>query len=424
MNMFNPTLPRIMALTALFGIGQMQAQTLSLETAISRAETAYPALKQKGLIRQAEQLSQENLNRQLLPQLSLSAQATLQSDVTQLMIPNAPFRVEPLSKDQYRAVADLSQIVYDGGQISAQRNLSTARSVIEAERTEVERHLLRERIQQLYFGALNTMSQSILIGIAESDIEAGIRRTEAQLAGGTAYRSALALLKAEWLRLGQKRMELQASERGFREALGVLTNAPLNDSIKLVIPELPSNEEKTERPEIALFKAQQTAAQAEKKLIDAKTAPRASVFMQGGYGRPGLNMLQNEFAWFGIGGIRLNWQLQSLYTAKRERAQADIKSASVKFQEESFQQANLAQIRQLQAELDNLKLMLQTDDEIIKLRQTVKEAALAQLEAGVITAADYLREVHAEESARQEHQSRRLRMAQLQYRIHWLKGGH
>jgi outer membrane protein TolC len=423
MNMFHPTLTRMIVLTALFGIGQLRAQTISLETAISRAETAYPALKQKGLIRQSEQLSQENLNKQLLPQLSLSAQATLQSDVTQLKIPNAPFQVEPLSKDQYRAVADLSQIVYDGGQISAQRSLSSARSAIEAERVEVERHLLRERIQNLYFGALNTAAQSALISIAESDIQAGIKRTEAQLAGGTAYRSALALLKAELLRIGQKRLELLASERGFREALGVLTDSPLNDSIKLVIPDQPSIGEKTERPEIALFEAQRTVVLAEKKLIDAKSAPRASVFMQGGYGRPGLNMLQNEFAWFGIGGIRLNWQLQSLYTAKRERAQADIRSASVKLQEESFQQANRSQIRQQLAELDNLNLMLQTDDEIIKLRQTVKEAALAQLEAGVITAADYLREVHAEESARQENQARRLRKAQIQYRIHWLKGG-
>ena len=423
MNMFNLRHSRCITLAILLGTGQIQAQTLTLEMAISRAEAAYPTLRQQGLIRQSEQLSQETLNRQILPQLSLSAQATLQSDVTQLMIPNAPFRVEPLSKDQYRAVADLSQIVYDGGQIKAQRNLSTLRSAVESERMAVERHLLRDRIQQLYFGVLNTAAQAALIGIAESDIQAGIRRTEAQLSGGTAYRSALALLKAELLRIGQKRLELLASERGFREALGVLTNTPLTDSTILVIPDLQAVDGKTARPEMALFEAQQKAALAEKKLIDARTTPKASVFMQGGYGRPGLNMLQNEFAWFGIGGLRLNWQLQSLYTAKRERAQADIKSASVKLQEESFQQANLAQIRQHQAELDNLNLILQADEEIIKLRQTVKEAALAQLEAGVINAADYLREVHAEESARQENQSRRLRKAQIQYRIHWLKGG-
>jgi outer membrane protein TolC len=400
-----------------------RTQTLTLDQAMSRAVSAYPALRQQGIIRQSEQLSQQNLTRQLLPQLSLSAQATLQSDVTQLKIPNAPFQVEPLSKDQYRAMADLSQIVYDGGQISAQRNLSTARSVVETERVAVELHLLKERIQQLYFGILNAETQMALIGILESDIDAGIRRTEAQLAGGTAYRSALALLKAERLRTGQKRLEIGAANRGFRKALGVLTDLSLHDSTQLEIPGPPTAGGESTRPELALFEAQRNAAVAEKKLIDARSAPRASVFMQAGYGRPGLNMLQNQFAWFSMGGIRLNWQLQSLYTAKRDRMQADLRANSVKLQEETFQQNNQAQIQQQQAELEQLNQMILADEEIIQLRRTVKEAALAQLEAGVINASDYLREVHAEENARQESQARLLRRSQLHFRIHWLQGG-
>ncbi len=410
-------------LLAILQILPARTQTLTLDQAMSRAVSAYPSLRQRGLIRQSEQLSQENLSRQLLPQLSLSAQATLQSDVTQLRIPNAPFQVEPLSKDQYRGVADLSQIVYDGGQISAQRNLSTARSLVETERVAVELHLLKERIQHLYFGILNAEQQMALIGIVESDIEAGIRRTEAQLAGGTAYRSALAMLKAERLRTGQRRMEIGATNRGFRKALGVLTDLSLNDSTQLEIPGQPMAGGASIRPEMALFVAQRNAALAEKKLIDSRSAPRASVFVQGGYGRPGLNMLQNEFAWFGMGGIRLNWQLQSLYTAKRDRAQADLRAASVKLQEETFQQNNRAQIQQQQAELEQLNQIILADEEIIQLRRTVKEAALAQLEAGVINASDYLREVHAEETSRQESQARLLRKSQILCRIHWLQGG-
>jgi len=410
-------------LLAILQILPARTQTLTLDQAMSRAVSAYPSLRQRGLIRQSEQLSQENLSRQLLPQLSLSAQATLQSDVTQLRIPNAPFQVEPLSKDQYRGVADLSQIVYDGGQISAQRNLSTARSLVETERVAVELHLLKERIQQLYFGILNAEQQMALIGIVESDIEAGIRRTEAQLAGGTAYRSALAMLKAERLRTGQRRMEIGATNRGFRKALGVLTDISLNDSTHLEIPGRQTAGEESKRPEMALFDAQRNAALAEKKLIDSRSAPRASVFVQGGYGRPGLNMLQNEFAWFGMGGIRLIWQLQSLYTAKRDRAQADLRVASVNLQEETFQQNNRAQIQQQQAELEQLNLMILADEEIIQLRRTVKEAALAQLEAGVINASDYLREVHAEEMARQESQARLLRKSQILCRIYWMQGG-
>lgn len=423
MNIFTTRLRFSIALTSLIGLGQIQSQTLSLETAISRAEAAYPALRQQGLIRQSEQLSQENLNRQLLPQLSIGAQATYQSDVTQLRIPNAPFQVEPLSKDQYRAVADLSQIVYDGGQIAAQRKLSSARSNVEMEKIAVEKHLLSERIQQLYFGILHSESQIKLLSIVEADLKTGIQRTEAQLAGGTAYRSALALLKAESLRLGQKRRELQAAGKGLRKALGVLTNQPLSDSTSLELPGKPVPIADISRPETAYFDAQQTATRAEKKLIDSKTIPKASLFVQSGYGRPGLNMLQNEFAWFGLGGVRLNWQIQGLYTAKRDRAQSDIKAATIKLQEETFQLNNLTQIKQQEAELDDLNDMIAADEEIIRLRQTVKEAALAQLEAGVITASDYLREVHAEETARQENQTRILRRSQTIHRIHWLKGG-
>jgi outer membrane protein TolC len=423
MNILTTKLRFSIALSSMLGLGQIQSQTLSLETAISRAEAAYPALRQQGLIRQSEQLSQENLNRQLLPQLSIAAQATYQSDVTQLRIPNAPFQVEPLSKDQYRAVADLSQIVYDGGQISAQRKLSSARSNVETERISVEKHLLSERIQQLYFGILQAESQIKLLGIVEADLKTGIQRTEAQLAGGTAYRSALALLKAESLRLGQKRRELEATGHGLRKALGVLTNHPLNDSTSLELPGKPAPKADITRPETAYFDAQQNATRAEKKLIDVKTIPKASLFVQGGYGRPGLNMLQNEFAWFGLGGVRLNWQIQGLYTAKRDRAQSDIKAATIKLQQETFQLNNLAQIQQQEAELDDLNDMIAADEEIIRLRQTVKEAALAQLEAGVITASDYLREVHAEETARQENQTRILRRSQTIHRIHWLKGG-
>lgn len=400
------------------------AQPFTLDMAIARSEAGYPILRQKGLIRQSEQLAQENLSRQLLPQLSLSGQATMQSDVTRLQIPNAPFQVEPLSKDQYRAWADLSQIVYDGGQIRAQRALSSVRSALDDARVTVELHQLKERVQQLYFGILRSESQAKLISIAEEDIEAGIRRTEAQVAGGTAYRSALSLLKAERLKAGQRRLDLEAAAHGYREALSVLTDTTLTDAIRLESPRKAEASATEGRPEIGFFETQRSLADEEKRVVTAKTMPRASVFMQGGYGRPGLNMLQNEFAWFGMGGLRLSWQLNALYSAKRDRTLADIKAGSVALQEDAFRRSNLAQIRQQEAELERLDTTIKVDDEIVDLRHSIKLAALAQLEAGVITAADYLREVHAEDSARQEREGRMLRRAEAIHRLAWLQGGH
>ncbi|MGL6268897.1 MAG: TolC family protein, partial [Chitinophagaceae bacterium] len=44
--------------------------------------------------------------------------------------------------------------------------------------------------------------------------------------------------------------------------------------------------------------------------------------------------------------------------------------------------------------------LLKTDEEIIVLKVEVKDAAKAQLDNGVITASDYIREVNAEDQAR------------------------
>jgi hypothetical protein len=62
--------------------------------------------------------------------------------------------------------------------------------------------------------------------------------------------------------------------------------------------------------------------------------------------------------------------------------------------------------------------LIQTDDEIITLRASVKEVSNAQLENGVITVNDFLREVNAEDQARQNkllHETQLL-MAQYNYR--------
>ena len=60
---------------------------------------------------------------------------------------------------------------------------------------------------------------------------------------------------------------------------------------------------------------------------------------------------------------------------------------------------------------------MQTDDEIVALRKTVKQAALAQLENGAITGNDYLKEVNAEDQARQAKIIHELKMLATQYDI-------
>jgi outer membrane protein TolC len=93
------------------------AQTFTLQQVQELARQNYPLIKQKELIQQTKEISIANLQKGFLPQFVLNGQATYQSEVTQVKIPVPGVNIDPLSKDQYRVLADVNQTLYDGGLI-------------------------------------------------------------------------------------------------------------------------------------------------------------------------------------------------------------------------------------------------------------------------------------------------------------------
>src|SRR6476646_6628120 len=77
-------LPILLATIKLYG---QDKNYLSLQNVYTLAEQNYPAIRQKGLIKQTEDLALRNLATGYLPQLNITGQATYQSDVTRVDIP-------------------------------------------------------------------------------------------------------------------------------------------------------------------------------------------------------------------------------------------------------------------------------------------------------------------------------------------------
>ena len=136
-------------------------------------------------------------------------------------------------------------------------------------------------------------------------------------------------------------------------------------------------------------------------LLSASKKPRVELFLQGGYGRPGLNMLENEFNLYYLGGIRFSWQLSGLYTFRGEKELLNIRRQSVGIQRETFLFNTGLTTNQYQVEIAKLHRLIEVDDEIISLRTKVRQTAAVQLEEGVITSTDFIREVNAEDQAKQ-----------------------
>lgn len=137
-------LKTFLLLVGLIGLNSMfvPAQVITLNEIQKMAEANYPAIARYDIIEKTKEFSIANANRGFLPQGTLSAQATWQSDVTQIDM-EIPEGMPPLvfpvpDQDQYRVVAELNQLMWDGGNISAQKkNLKAG--------AEVERKQLTQR---------------------------------------------------------------------------------------------------------------------------------------------------------------------------------------------------------------------------------------------------------------------------------------
>lgn len=384
----------------LFFIGLINAQEIiTLEQCYQWSRENYPLIKKQELIKKAEQYTTENALKGWLPQVNITAQATYQNDVTQFPVKLPNVNVEPLSKDQYKVFADVSQTIYDGGNIKNQKKLALAQSEIKKQQLAVDLDKLKERINQIYFGILLTDKQLLQLKLTKSDINEGIKKAEAQLKNGVIFRSNLDVLKAELVKIEQKEIELQAIKQNFVQMLSYFIKKNIDENTQLETPEKILLTKNNNRSELKLFDAQKQLLETQRKIINTKNTPKLGAFFQGGYGKPGFNMLKNEFDIFYIGGIRLNIPISGFYTQKNDLALLENQSQDIEIQRENFLfNQNFIEIQQ-RNDLEKIQNLIDKDNELIELRKNIKTASLAQLENGVITTNDYLREVTAEEQA-------------------------
>jgi len=377
---------------------------LTIDECYLKARENYPLIKQKDYIEKSKDYSISNIWKGYFPQVALSGQATYQSDVISIPISFPGINIAPLSKDQYKAVAEVNQVIYDGGIMATHAEMQKASAEIDNQKVETELTKLKERVNQIYFSVLLFDKQLIQTDIIEKDINAGLEKLNAALINGTATQSNVDVLKAELLKTIQKKIELKSSRHSYIDMLGLLINQPLDETVLLEQPYY--NNYKTDvreinRPELKLFNFQENLIDEQRGLNLAKILPKASLFFQGGYGKPALNMLKNSFDWYYIAGARLSWSISNLYTYDNENEILDLNKKSVEAQREVFLLNTNLLLKQQLHEIEKLKELIAIDKQIIEIRTSVKEVTKSQLENGIITLNDFIRELNAEDQAKQ-----------------------
>jgi outer membrane protein TolC len=390
---------------------------LTLEDCYEKARINYPLIKQKDYIEKTKDYSVSNVWNGYFPQITILGQATYQSDVTEVPGILPGIIIQRLSKDQYKVVADVTQTIYDGGIMSSQAGIQESVSEIDNQKIEIELLNLKQRVNQIYLGVLLIDAQINQIELVKNDLNESISKLDAAYLNGTATKSDVDVLKAESLNAEQRKIELNSSRISYINMLGLLINENLNESTTLSTPSQINflSADEIIRPELRLYSAQKNLIENQDGLTDSKIIPKANLFFQGGYGRPGLNLFVNDFAWYYITGIRFSWSLSNLYNYGNESEINQLNLQSIDAQTETFLLNTKITTNQQLQEIDKLNKMIEVDKSIIELRTSVKIAAQSKLENGVITSNDYIRELNAEDTAKQNLEIHKIQLLLAQY---------
>lgn len=409
-------------LTIALAVTSMTAWGQTLEECQQAAERNYPLIKQYDLITKTTELTVANIQKGWLPQVSATAQATYQSDVVafpeqiQSMYQQIGIDMKGLTKDQYRIGVDVIQTIYDGGAISSQRQVARQQGKVQEAQTEVNLYNVRKRVNEMYF-ALLMLNEQILLNHDLKELLAGNeRKLQVMMKGGTAAESDWKSMKAERLNVMQQTTNLESQKRMLTAMLSTFCGIEVKDLHKPVMTEVSGA---NNRPELRMFDAQLRLADAQEKALNSALMPRLSVFAQGFYGYPGLNMFEDmmshDWSLNGIIGARLTWNIGALYTRKNDKAKLQLQRDLTESNRDVFLFNNQLEQIQQNEEIARYKQLMVDDEEIISLRSAVRKASESKLSHGIIDVNDLVREINQENAARVQQSMHEIEMLKQIY---------
>lgn len=390
------------------------------------AREHYPEIRQYDLITLTEQYDLSNAARAWIPQVTLSGQASWQSDTPTFsgtlgeILASRGLQMEGIRREQYRAAIDVSQTIWDGGHSRAMKELAQAEAAEERQRTEVDLYALQARVDDLYFGILLLDERLTQTSVQISLLESNLARMRSCVANGTATKSDADAIEAELLTVRQTLEQIAASRASYGRMLEIFIGQPLAAE-GLERPAEPALGDVPLRPELALFEAQAQRIDVRRKALNSALMPRFSAFAQGYYGYPGLDMFQSMRSSDGtlnaLVGVRMSWNIGALYTRRNDLGKLRTARQQIDIQRDIFHFNTRLQTTREEGEIARLRKAVASDTRIVELRRAVRVAAESQLENGVIDTTDLLRKITDETTAALNRSTHEIELLQTLYQL-------
>ncbi|MFA6593059.1 MAG: TolC family protein [Bacteroidales bacterium] len=406
----NKLITRITVTTATLIVTTMGAGAISLEECYRLTKENYPAIREYDMAEKLKDYSFSNAARSWLPQVSVSGQATYQSDVSefpeslQKMLEQTGTTLEGLSKDQYKATLEVNQTLWDGGASKAVKEQALAQAQVDKATIDKDIDAIKKQVNQIYFGILLTDNNLQQLDYARTLLKSNLRMAKSMVGNGTALQSDVDNIQVELLSIDQQTIRLESTDRTYRKILSLMTGTIISETEHLEMPPTPKIDiTLNKRSELKIFDANYNLAEANRKSIASSVMPQIGLYAQGFYGRPGLDlfddMMNNNFSWNYIAGIRLRWNFSAFYTKKNNLQKIEVSQQKIDNQRETFLWGQDIETSRLGGEIDKMERIKQSDNEISRLRKTIRESAESKYKNGIITATELISKITDENNA-------------------------
>lgn len=369
------------------------AQT-TLDECIGWAYDNYPQIKEMSLIEMTKGIDLKNAAYAWLPHLNISGKATWQSEVVEMPM-DIPGMDINIPHDQYGLTAEFTQQIWDGGTSRSQKELAEAGA--EVKKTQLETNLwsIRSRVQNVFLGIILIDKQLELNRLLRESLERSSEEVKSRMEAGVALPSDLDQVSVNILSCLQQRASLDADRKSYVKILGLLTGRDMTD-VELAVPKDAVNyvddgaRDFETRPEMAFYAAQLKQNEFQRRQLNTLISPKLNLSLQGGYGRPGMNMLSGDFSGYFVAGLKLQWNIGALYTRGLDKRRVNADAQKIDLTRKSFILNSSVEAEQKNNAILKARDVLEKDSEIIALRQRIRASGENQYREGTIKMNDYL----------------------------------
>jgi outer membrane protein TolC len=285
--------------------------------------------------------------------------------------------------------------------IKSQKSYETTSAEADMQKVEVDLYAIKEKVNQLFFNLLILQENRKNLDITLENLKERERALESGYQNGLILESELQTLQVEMLKIRQAMLEVDAGRQTHLDMLNIYTGNRFTaeDIFQNPVFEQVSQQECL-RPEFKWFDLKIESLDAGKALARSSRMPLLYAFGQAGYGKPGYNMISNDWDTYYMIGAGLKWNIWDWSKNKRQRKILEQQQVSIMNQRDAFDQNMKLLLAREKAQIDRYRKSIGLDEKMLYLQIEILEAAASRLENGVLTASEYIIELNRENLAR------------------------